>query len=150
VFEAVGDDEDLHPSDALYAYLRAYRGGGGSLEVLAQALARASLPDVLRALRVTRTPAILLHAAEALLHRMHDWGTISLRNLTSAGATATLEAPPQFAPDTCRCFAGVLVALLGLAGQRATVKHVSCMAEGARACEVEIAWASARSALEPR
>jgi hypothetical protein len=141
VLAAAVDADEYYPADTLVAYLRAYAGGDlARVEALGEQVAQESLPAVVRAMKIARTPAALIHIAPPLMHRFHDWGRLEISLSDATHATSKLIMPSELAPEMCRYFGGVLKALLALGGKSAEVKHSACVANGAPMCQADVSW----------
>lgn len=136
-------DDDVHiPTRALIAYLRTFAIGDPSrLAALARVTATTAIPRVFAALGVTRTPPMLVRAAEVLLHRFHDWGRLDIDWRGPGNARVQLDMPPDLAPEMCAYLAEVTRVLLATTGRASSVTELSCRARGAQACTFDVQWA---------
>jgi hypothetical protein len=143
VFEAIDDDDELYPAPAFVEYLRAFAGNDlARLEVLGSRVSSITIPEALRAMRITRTPETLLAVVEPLLHRFHHWGKADVEVTGDGSAVVKLGLPSDFSPVMCHYFGGLLRAVLGMVGREAKVSHQSCAAAGAGSCVLGVRWAA--------
>jgi len=141
VFDEATDAADFYPAHALVAYLRAYGGGDpGKIEAFGASLAVLSLPELLRTMKITRTPETLLHVTPSILHRFHDWGHLEVARVASDAATWSVHLPVGFAPIMCRYLAGALDGLMSTTGRQVRIEEQKCAARGAVVCEFAVSW----------
>lgn len=135
------DADDLYPTRALAAYLRAFAAGDGArLTDLGAAIGAATLPELLRRLQLGRSPYTFLRAIGPILHRFHNWGRIELTQASEHRARVHLHLPAALAPELCALIGGVMRALVSLAAGRATVVQGACAADGGEACVFDVSW----------
>jgi hypothetical protein len=140
-FAEATDDDEFYPAPPLVAYLRAYASGDDTkIEALGAAVAGLVLPELIRTLKIARTPESLLHVCPILLHRFHDWGQVDVRRVASDTASASVQLPEGFAPVMCHYLCGVMRGLLASTGRQATIEHASCVGMGGTCCEFTMTW----------
>ncbi|WP_437522788.1 protein kinase [Sorangium sp. So ce726] len=138
---AATDDAALYPVAPLVAYLRALGGEApGSVEAVGGALASAALPEMLRRLRVARTPEALLEVAGPLLRRFHAWGRVQVERTSTHSAKVDLWLPDGLAPVMCRYVSGFLRALLATSGSTARLLELRCGGGSTGACVLQVGW----------
>ena len=140
-FAEATDDEEFYAARPLVAYLSAYADGDNSkIEALGAAVAGLVLPELIRTLKIARTPESLLHVCPVLLHRFHDWGHVDVRRVASDTASASVQLPEGFAPIMCHYLCGVMRGLLASTGRQATIEQASCLGMGGTSCEFTMTW----------
>jgi uncharacterized protein (TIGR02265 family) len=139
-----------HPTELFVTMLHAISESGRDAKAFARELGRvatgATFSRFFGANPAALSPWHVLSAAEHFWRRYHTWGIVTVERDGDLGARVTITQGPK-EPLVCACTAGILEQVVTLSGAaQGEVKHPSCEATGAAACEFTVKWQPAKVA----